>query len=128
MRTSGKGNRWKKISLVALGVYWCALFAATHVPVVPTVPLAPSDKLLHAASYAVLALLAAFAWSLHRPASAGGLLTVLAVVLLYGALDEISQLVVGRQADAADWIADAAGATTGLAVFTIARAMVHPQG
>jgi VanZ family protein len=127
MSANGTGTRFRKLSLVVLGVYWCALFAGTHAPTVPAVPLGPSDKLLHAASYAVLALLLAWAWSVHRPFAGGGWLAVLAIVFLYGALDEITQIPVGRQADVADWIADAAGAIMGVAVFTIAQAIVRPR-
>jgi VanZ family protein len=120
-------TRLKRSSLAALVAYWCLSFVATHTPVVPSVPLTSSDKLVHAVAYFILALLLAIAWSLRRPLGWRGYLAIFAILLAYGALDEITQILVGRRADVADWLADAAGAIAGLAVFAVARAIVRPR-
>lgn len=86
----------------------------------PFVPrgLLSHDKLVHAVAYAVLGILVALA--LSGPRLAGGrrlLLAAVAVASLYGATDEWHQArVPNRQADAADWVADTAGALGGAAL------------
>ena len=47
------------------------------------------------------------------------LCAVWALIVLYGAVDEVTQIPVGRNANLSDWLADAAGATVGLAIFQI---------
>ena len=39
---------------------------------------------------------------------------VLIVAAIYGVLDELTQTLVGRSADVADWLADMVGATVGI--------------
>jgi VanZ family protein len=104
---------------LALASYWLSLFVATHLPNnVPILPSGRSDKLMHFAAYAILAALLATTWQL-----AAGHLTVRHLVVLwiavvlYGAVDEWTQIPVGRDCNLWDWIADALGALTALAVF-----------
>ncbi len=118
-------SRWlKRSSVVALAVYWTALLVATHWPrLEPPLDMPHSDKYVHTAAYAGLALLAAGAWSLHRPLTwraAAGLLVGLSV---YGALDEITQPITSRHADVADWLADIGGTLLGMAAFLALRAL-----
>ncbi len=75
----------------------------------------PGDKLLHGLVYAV------FGFLLLRSARAlmkGAFRTAAAAAaagILYGLTDEVHQVFVpGRQADPADWAADAAGAVLGV--------------
>jgi VanZ family protein len=110
---------WKFLWQSTLAVYWLALFVATHLPASsPLLPRNVSDKLLHGAAYAVLAVLFAGAWQ-----SAAGRLTlahlrwVWIVLVLYGGIDELLQIPVRRKASVGDWIADALGAAAGLALF-----------
>jgi VanZ family protein len=106
---------------VALICFWLALFVATHIPVERLV-LNPGakDKLVHTAAYAVLTLLFATTWRL----SAGRFnlhqtIWVWCIVMLYAAFEETTQPLVNRSASLVDWLADALGATLGLAVFWI---------
>ena len=46
---------------------------------------------------------------------------VLPAVALYGVIDEVTQPMVGRTMDGVDWLADIAGAATGLALFFVVR-------
>ncbi len=84
--------------------------ATSHLPV----DVGSSDKILHAAAYAVLAALA-----FRAAGGSGGTRAALVAVLVaaaYGALDEYHQsFVPGRTASAADWLADACGAAIGAA-------------
>jgi VanZ family protein len=112
----------KRISLAVLVVYWIAMFAATHLPLVqPPVTLRHADKLVHAGMYAVLALLLAVVWSQRATLSWRGIFGILALLAIYGALDEATQPLVGRTADVLDWLADVAGSIGGLAIFLAVR-------
>jgi VanZ family protein len=104
---------------IALVGYWLALFVSTHVPSsVPMLSKGGFDKLVHVAAFAALAALLAITWQL-----AAGHLTIRhlfaawLVLLIYAALDEWTQTLVGRHASARDWLADAAGALVALALF-----------
>ena len=125
--SAGERANWRqKISLAALAAYWIALFAATHVPrLQPPLPLSHGDKWLHASAYAALAVLLALAWSMRRTLTGRGWLAMLTILGVYAALDEITQVLVRRHADAADWLADVVGIVCGLAVFLAARAILH---
>jgi VanZ family protein len=109
-----------RLAQVLLFGYWAALFIATHVPVsVPQVAGRHSDKVVHVAAYAVLSCLIAITWQL----SAGGCLggrhyrRIGIVLALYAAFDEATQLLVGRDGNWPDWLADVMGIALGLAIF-----------
>jgi VanZ family protein len=103
------------------------LSTLAHVP--PTTSFLPpqgSDKIAHFAAFATLALLLATAWQL-----AGGVLTsrhlglVWLAVVLYAALDEVTQIPVGRDCNFEDWAADALGAAAGLLLFVWLRRLIE---
>jgi VanZ family protein len=98
-----------------LAAYWLTLFVATHIPRAPEIPLENGDKLVHFSAYAMLALLAAACWSCYRPLKWRGLLLIVLAISVYGALDELTQIPVGRTADWRDWVTDVLGA--GAAVY-----------
>ena len=105
--------RW---TALLLAIYWLLLTTATHLPI-PRLPRGMNDKLLHFLAFGGLGFLAAATWAQFRPAGKrnwGGLLTAVAV---YGIIDELLQIPVGRSADIADWYADLIGATLGIAVW-----------
>jgi VanZ family protein len=84
---------------------------ATQVPGTPALP--HFDKVLHFGAYFVLGTLlgAGWHWAGHRPARGWLLLFALAL----GASDEVRQSRIDTRAgEIADWVADAAGASTGL--------------
>ena len=114
------------LSKIALGLFWLALFTGTHLPPTTHIPMQPNwgDKALHFSAYLLLALLLATVWEL-----AGGVLTMRHLVfawlaiLAYGAFDELSQMLVGRDCEFFDWIADATGAAIGLTIFVVLRSL-----
>jgi VanZ family protein len=113
---------WRSsVILLALVCYWSALFVATHMPAqMVLLPGGLSDKMPHVVAFAVLAILFAAAWRVTAgPLGWRQLCTVWALIVLYGAVDEVTQIPVGRNANLSDWLADAAGATLGLAIFQI---------
>lgn len=92
-----------------------AILAATSWPSPPAMPN-QSDKLVHFASYALLG--AALAWTAGTRTMRHALLWV-AVATLFGAADEWhQQFIPGRRTDVRDWLADTAGAVTGLSLMT----------
>jgi VanZ family protein len=79
------------------------------------------DKLIHAAEYAVLGGLLAHAFQLVGVRPQLALVAAVILASAYGASDEIHQsFVPGRDASAADWVADTLGAAIGAALATAA--------
>lgn len=120
-------ERWIRRFGIALGVllfgYWLALFFGTHLPRIPKSLAEQSDKVLHFTAYFGLAMLLT-AWRLTRGAmTKRAAITTWLIIGAYGIVDEITQPLVGRHCDLADWFADMTGATLGIAlvVFTVFR-------
>ncbi len=109
---------------IALACYWLALFIATHVPSDIPVPAGSGiDKLVHAAAFAGLAAILAVAWqAITGQRKLHHLLWAWLALILYAALDERTQILVGRHGTVTDWLADAAGAAIGLTLFAWLRA------
>jgi VanZ family protein len=101
----------------------------THIPRPPEelLPFGESDKLLHLSAYAGLAFLACLNWSLHRAFTWRAAAGIWIAILAFGALDELTQIPVGRQCDLRDWIADAAGSLAGIGLFAIIRLVRHAR-
>jgi VanZ family protein len=116
-----------KFTKTALAVYWLALVLATHLPPSADVPaIETSDKLLHGLAYMILGFLVVAAWELSVGRLNGRHLVVawLAVVA-WAAMDEITQIPVGREGDFWDWTADATGAAIGILLFVVVRRLVE---
>jgi VanZ family protein len=102
--------RW----LVPVGVMACIL-AGTSWPHPPSMPH-ESDKVIHFTSYATLA--ASVGWA-ARTRQFRRILGWVAVVSFLGAADEWhQQFIPSRSMDLRDWMADTAGAVTGLSLVT----------
>lgn len=122
--------RWAAAALV---VYWVLLFASTHTPAsrLPSEPPFPyADKAVHLIGYAGLAFVAAAAWTWRRTLFARDYAVLFVAVSVYGALDEVSQMIPGieRNADVVDWAADTLGAGIGLCAFALAAAYARQRG
>ncbi len=98
---------------------WTSAFVATHVPMSPQGEVFPSDKTLHFLGYLVLGGILLATAKAYRVKRIKRIPAVICVTLLYAAFDEITQPFVGRSAERADWIADACGALTGIAVVEV---------
>jgi VanZ family protein len=117
---------FRRISVALLSVYWAGLFVLTHLPRLrPPLALRLSDKTMHFAGFAVLAALLAWSWSLRARFGWQGCLAILAILAVYGVVDEVTQPLVGRRADVADWYADMLGALFGLAAFAAAQRLLR---
>ncbi len=80
-----------------------------------------SDKTLHSLSYTILAGLLSWALASRIKGVVRHGAMVLLIIALYGAVDELLQIPVGRRCDFYDWLADMRGGIIGLAVFHLAR-------
>ena len=114
-------GRLRMLLAMALVSYWLIAFLGTHIPIPPSIVVIPrgGDKVLHFLGYAVLgALLMGLRASLgeFRWPSVVGRACFCAC---YGAFDEITQKLVGRNADVADWCADLLGASCGLLAIVL---------
>jgi len=109
---------------IGLVAYWVALFTATHIPRIPAALQMPgSDKWQHFAAYGGLAFLLSIRQFCGKPLSWKTAAQILGILAVYGALDELSQIPVGRDAELYDWLADIIGASGGIAVFAAGRAL-----
>jgi hypothetical protein len=102
-----------------------AMFVGTHMPASTEVFLASSDKMLHFWAYSSLAMFLLVSGEL----TLGRLqpihfFSVWLGCTIYGALDEITQIPVGRNCDIADWVYDVMGVVAALTVFRIVRPLV----
>ena len=102
------------------------LITTTHIPKVPD-PLGfrPSDKLLHFMAYTVLGALVGLVSSRYVRPRLGVALMLFVGLAVHGVLDEVTQPLFGRHADAADWFADILGAAAGLGLFFAASNFVQ---
>jgi len=112
-----------KLTIAALLLYWPYIFIATHMRHVPywARKMGVTDKTLHYLAYFVLAFLLWSAVSPDRKVSwrSAAVWWVLFVTVVYAVLDEWLQHYAGRTADVKDFMADMAGALSGLAILTV---------
>jgi VanZ family protein len=101
----------RRIIRIVLVLYWVAIFAATHIPQSKLPPTHVSDKLAH---FLVYALLGALLWLVLAPGRriASTCMWVLSIVLIYGAVDELTQPFLNRFCAWDDFADNAAGGTT----------------
>ena len=103
--------------IVTIG-FWIAIFVATHIPSDRLPDVHVSDKAAHFVAFFILAALMYISTRLTNPTRTWLGATVIAIAMIYGAIDELLQPLVGRHGDLDDWLYDVAGATT--AVFLLA--------
>lgn len=115
-------TRWQQAVRLALPAYWLLLFVATHYPRVPIPGEIPhSDKVVHFTAFGLLAFLY---WQFARARREVGprfVWSSAVVLIAYAAVDEYLQQLVGRFTDLMDFIADAAGIVTVLAILEAHR-------
>jgi len=106
--------------LVAVCVLtWAGAFTATHMPPGDVPDIHTSDKIMHITGYAGLAsplllTMAAFGWSRRRRIA-----WMLAMLMAYGAFDELTQPFFRRDAELGDWLCDVAGTTVAVVAWEL---------
>ena len=105
---------------IPLTIYWLILFTATSLPVQRLPSIGFSDKINHFLAYFILAVLVNLTLIYQRKSrflfNKASLVTIF-IGLLYGAFDELHQILIpGRFAETLDWIADGMGTFVGVLV------------
>ena len=116
--TLSRRHRWL---LVALLVYWPAMFIATHVPVHDLgARTGMSDQTMHVLAYLGLSVLGWLAVSPQNKVNwrKPKVWIILAAVVWYSVMDELLQGLVGRSAEISDFVANMVGVLIGLAILT----------
>lgn len=123
-RWRGVFSRHSRILGGLFGVYWLAMFLATHLPM-PKVEAAPqnTDKLVHLVMYGGFSFLLAV-WLTSRMVSKAKVIGgTLGMGAIYGLLDELLQIPIeSRSADVWDFVMDLCGAVLGLVLLAGVRA------
>ncbi len=104
---------------LVLPLYWLGLFAGTHYPHFGQELGDHSDKVLHLLAFTGLSFLLTALLRLRGPLCLARLGLVMLVLAVYGAIDELSQIPVGRHCDILDWCADMTGALLGITIFVL---------
>ena len=115
-------SRERKLFSVMLAIYWVGIFVVTHIPVPKwTRNMGMSDKTMHVVAYMLFGFLLWFAVSFDEKANWRKLKPwlILAIVLIYGAVDEVLQRFVGRSMDALDFASDAGGVAAAMLTVTL---------
>ena len=111
----------QKLTIISLSLYWPTIFILAHIPIPQLVYKAQvSDKTLHLIAYLILVFLLWFAVSPDRKVNWGkaAVWWVLLITAGYGGVDELLQPWVGRSCDIRDFLANLAGVTGGLILFS----------
>ena len=112
----------RRIFLCACIALWVAAFVVTHLPADPASTEEPNDKAFHAGGYFVLSGMFLLALSAYRLPRGKRVVLVLGVMMIYAAIDELTQSLVARRPDPADWLADLAGTA---AAIVACEAILH---
>jgi VanZ family protein len=125
MKSTIYGLRW---AVLMLSLYWIALFIGTHIPPGPIIrKIGFNDKILHAGAYTGLSFL--LAWAIPtRPNRAYNVILAGLICVVYGAIDELLQIPVGRTADWNDFFADVLGVIMGLSTYVLGRQIIILSG
>jgi len=111
----------QKLTIISLLIYWPTIYILSHIPIPRLVYQARvSDKAIHTLVYLILAFLLWFAVSGDKKVNWRKAIvwwTILAATI-YSAADELTQGMVGRSCDIADFIANMAGVFSGLFLCT----------
>lgn len=110
----------RRVLGVILCVYWVSMFLGTHVDIEPPGPDLPdSDKVMHFLGYCGLATLLSLWVAFSTRLTLRTVVAILLTIGVYGAIDELLQIPVGRNCDAWDWVADMLGASLGVSLVTL---------
>lgn len=118
---------WRHWYQRMLPTYWLSLFILTHLPKLQIPGDIPqSDKAAHLSAYGLLAFfLWRFVETFQYPLPRSFAPLAVAIIGVYGAIDEYLQGFVGRSSDVMDWLSDMLGACIVIAVLEFRRRKVE---
>ena len=118
-----------RLGVIALALYWIALFLGTHWPAGIDVGPQLNDKVKHFGGYFGLAILCCYVTQSpgnDRRRSARRFLGVIIVLTVYASIDELTQAFSpGRHPDVFDALADLLGILTAVGLYLAARQTVR---
>ena len=120
-------QKFRRPVQILLGAYWLLIFTLTHTPVKHLPHINVWDKLEHVLAYGGLATLVFLTLWLTRPSMVQIGVAVLAIGMMYGAVDEWLQIPVGRDCDLQDWFADTTGTAIVVVCLTFVRAKANSK-
>lgn len=125
-------RRLHRLLSLATVCYAVVLVIATHYPKPQEILLrlgagGTSDKTQHVVAYAVLGLLAAATLGASGRWKLGNVLALMAALALFGCVDEVTQPLFARHADALDWLSDCAGILAGVLAAAAGMALFGPR-
>ena len=115
---------YSRLFLIALLLYWIALFIGTHLSLDEGLVIDEDnilDKFMHVGAFAGLTFLYFFSVMIGRRLSIPRYFLWLLPLVIYGALDEVTQPLTGRECDILDWYSDLAGIPLGLAMALLSQ-------
>ncbi|WP_197530323.1 VanZ family protein [Bythopirellula polymerisocia] len=102
------------------------MFIGTHIPSDAVHTFHYSDKWIHFLAYATLTFGILASWELSTgPLQPVHYFVVWLGATLYGAIDELTQIPVGRTCDGLDWLCDVLGIIVGLTLFRCLRPLLY---
>lgn len=111
----------RRLLLICLAVYWALIFTVTHIPARNLPDTHVSDKIEHFVAYLILTILLYLNAWMRNISALRASMAIAGIGMVYGALDELLQIPVNRQADVRDWMADMSGVIAGLLLLNIIR-------
>ncbi len=109
-----------RLAIVALTIYWCAIFTGTHLPKLPSGVGLFNDKFLHFSAFFMLATFLCYCTNSTRLWRRFG--SIVLVCMTYGLLDELTQyFIAGRYPDPWDFVADTCGTLTAVSLYFFGR-------
>ncbi len=120
----------RRIAWLLVAAYWAGIFVLTHMPPSTLRTYTPNvwDKLAHFLAYFLLAAILGGALMLTFPHRRGIPLWVLLIGFTYGAVDELLQPLIRREATLLDWAADALGVWAAvLLLWGLQRWVIFPR-
>lgn len=115
----------RRLSWIATALVWAGLFIGTHIPATRLPDVHVSDKWMHFAAYFGLSAMIYVSTWITNPSRrwTGGM--VLAIAMVYGAMDELLQPLVNRDGDVEDWLCDVAGAAAAVMILVVVRRLLQ---
>lgn len=128
IRLSAALSAWSvRLLAVATAAYTAILLFATHHPQPSALvgDLTHRDKTLHFTAYGLLGLLVAATIAAAGRLAPRTVAAAVAGLLVFAAVDELTQPLFGRATELLDWVFDATGIVAGFAAVLVAWAVVR---
>jgi VanZ family protein len=123
-------TRLRNIFWIGSIFYWCFLCVLTHLP--PSAIREPqgfwlTDKQAHFIAYFVLSFSVGITLMVTLPGRRWIPLFVIALAMAYGAIDERTQPMFGRDCELGDWVADTLGSVAAAAGLFVVSFFIRPR-